>query len=67
MSLTHLIFLHDKNVFWNKEETVLFSYQLYADKIIVLGNPVGEQTHFPPAIGEFMDTGGPIWVYTCFL
>ena len=53
--LTHLIFLHDKNVFWNKEETVLFSYQLYADKIIVLGNPVGEKTHLSAAIGEFMD------------
>ncbi|MFD1929115.1 bifunctional lysylphosphatidylglycerol flippase/synthetase MprF [Sporosarcina siberiensis] len=52
---SHLIFLHDKNVYWNKEGTVLFTYQFYADKIVVLGNPVGKETHFSSATEEFLD------------
>lgn len=52
--LAHLIFLHDKYVYWNKEKTVLFSYQKYADKLVILGNPIGEEADFPRAIGEFL-------------
>ena len=52
---SHLIFLHDKYVYWNKEETVLFSYQIYADKIVVLGNPVGRESDFSSAIEEFLE------------
>ncbi|MBS4201847.1 bifunctional lysylphosphatidylglycerol flippase/synthetase MprF [Bacillus sp. FJAT-49732] len=54
--LSHLIFLHDKYVFWNKNETVLFSYQTYADKIIVLGDPVGKREDLPSSIEEFLET-----------
>ncbi|WP_325167491.1 bifunctional lysylphosphatidylglycerol flippase/synthetase MprF [Lederbergia citri] len=54
--LSHLIFLHDKFLFWNKNETVLFSYQTYADKIIILGDPVGNKEEIPSAIEEFLDT-----------
>ncbi|MBS4219875.1 bifunctional lysylphosphatidylglycerol flippase/synthetase MprF [Bacillus sp. FJAT-49711] len=54
--LSHLIFLHDKFVFWNKKETVLFSYQTYADKIIILGDPVGIREDFPSAIEEFLES-----------
>ncbi|MBS4223945.1 bifunctional lysylphosphatidylglycerol flippase/synthetase MprF [Lederbergia citrea] len=54
--LSHLIFLHDKYVYWNKKGTVLFSYQTYADKIVVLGDPVGEKADFPSATEEFMET-----------
>ena len=53
---SHLIFLHDKYVFWNKDNTVLFSYQAYADKIVVLGNPVGLESNFSSAIEEFLET-----------
>lgn len=52
---SHLIFLHDKYVYWNKEESVLFSYQIYADKIVVLGNPVGREMDFSSAIEEFLE------------
>ncbi|WP_438316395.1 bifunctional lysylphosphatidylglycerol flippase/synthetase MprF [Sporosarcina sp. FA9] len=52
---SHLIFLHDKNIYWNKEETVLFSYQFYADKIVVLGNPVGKEAHFSSATEGFLE------------
>lgn len=52
---SHLIFLHDKYVYWNQFGTVLFSYQVYADKMVVLGNPVGEESDFTSAIEEFLD------------
>ncbi|RST77595.1 bifunctional lysylphosphatidylglycerol flippase/synthetase MprF [Siminovitchia acidinfaciens] len=51
--LTHLIFLHDKYLFWNSKKTVLFPYQMYADKLIILGDPVGDRKDMPSAIEEF--------------
>ena len=53
--LAHLIFLHDKYIYWNKKKTVLFSYQKYADKIVVLGDPIGEKEDFQEAIEEFAE------------
>ena len=52
--LTHLIFLHDKYVFWNSKGNVLFPFQKYADKIVVLGDLTGEKSEFPRAIEEFL-------------
>ncbi|MGE7672340.1 bifunctional lysylphosphatidylglycerol flippase/synthetase MprF [Lysinibacillus sp. NPDC094403] len=52
---SHLIFLHDKFVHWNKQGTVLFSYQIFADKIVVLGDPVGDEADFLSAIQEFLE------------
>lgn len=49
----HLIFLHDKYIFWNRKKNVLFMYQQYADKLIVLGDPIGEKTDIASAIQEF--------------
>jgi len=54
--LTHLIFLHDKYIYWNKEENVMFAYQVYADKLVVLGDPVGDRDELPLAIGEFRES-----------
>jgi len=51
--LTHLIFLHDKFIFWNNKNNVLFSFQKYADKLVILGDPIGENADFPLAIEEF--------------
>lgn len=51
--LTHLIFLHDKYIFWNSKGNVLFPFQKYADKLVVLGDPVGDQKDFFPAVEEF--------------
>ena len=53
---SHLIFLHDKYVYWNTDNTVLFSYQTFADKIVILGDPVGDKTRFLTAIEEFLET-----------
>ncbi|MFJ7404665.1 MULTISPECIES: bifunctional lysylphosphatidylglycerol flippase/synthetase MprF [unclassified Lysinibacillus] len=52
---SHLIFLHDKFVYWNEKNTVLFAYQIFADKIIVLGDPVGQESDFLSAIQEFLE------------
>ncbi|MEH7419532.1 bifunctional lysylphosphatidylglycerol flippase/synthetase MprF [Neobacillus drentensis] len=53
--LSHLIFLHDKYVFWNSKRNVLISFQEYADKLIILGDPVGEKHDFSSAIEEFQE------------
>jgi phosphatidylglycerol lysyltransferase len=50
--LSHLMFLHDKAIFWSKDSKVLFSYQTIADKIVVLGDPVGEKAAIYKSIEE---------------
>jgi phosphatidylglycerol lysyltransferase len=53
--LSHLIFLHDKFIFWNSKKNVLISYQLYADKLVILGDPIGEKDELSNAIEEFQE------------
>lgn len=54
-TLAHLIFLHDKYIFWNNERNVLFAYETYADKLIVLGDPIGEEKNFVKAVEELYE------------
>jgi len=53
--LSHLIFLHDKYLFWAQDDTVLFIFQPYADKLVILGDPVGETSRIHPAIEELLN------------
>lgn len=53
--LSHLVFLHDKFVYWAQEDTVLFIFQPYADKLVILGDPIGESTRVYPAIEELLN------------
>jgi phosphatidylglycerol lysyltransferase len=53
--LAHLIFLHDKFVFWNKKKNVLIPFQKYADKLVILGDPIGEKSELSKAIDEFQE------------
>ncbi|CRK83738.1 lysyltransferase [Neobacillus massiliamazoniensis] len=53
--LSHLYFLHDKYIFWNKKKNVLFSFQEYADKLVILGDPIGEKSDMASAINEFLE------------
>ncbi|MGG0175645.1 bifunctional lysylphosphatidylglycerol flippase/synthetase MprF [Gottfriedia acidiceleris] len=53
--LSHLVFLHDKYLFWAQDETVLFIFQPYADKLVILGDPVGEKSRLYPAIEELLN------------
>lgn len=50
---SHLIFLQDKEVFWAQEQRVLLVYRKIADKLVVLGDPVGDQAFIQAAIKEF--------------
>ncbi|MBU8919960.1 bifunctional lysylphosphatidylglycerol flippase/synthetase MprF [Neobacillus sp. 114] len=53
--LSHLIFLHDKYIFWNKKRNVMISFQKYADKLVILGDPIGELNDLSSAIEEFQE------------
>ncbi|MEH7075349.1 bifunctional lysylphosphatidylglycerol flippase/synthetase MprF [Neobacillus drentensis] len=53
--LSHLILLHDKFIFWNSKKNVLISFQQYADKLVILGDPIGEKTELSNAIEEFQE------------
>ncbi|WP_391119607.1 bifunctional lysylphosphatidylglycerol flippase/synthetase MprF [Psychrobacillus sp. L3] len=53
--LSHLIFLHDKYIYWNQSKTVMVSFQRYSDKLIVLGDLIGEKKDILRAMEEFHD------------
>ncbi|MDQ1145471.1 phosphatidylglycerol lysyltransferase [Bacillus sp. SORGH_AS 510] len=53
--LSHLIFLHDKYIFWNSKKNILIPFQKYADKLVILGDPIGEQIEISNAIEEFQE------------
>lgn len=53
--VSHYIFLNDKFVYINKDNDVMLQYQIYADKIVILGNPVGNESKFFNFIQEFYD------------
>ena len=53
--LSHLIFLHDKFIFWNSQKNVLITFQKYADKLVILGDPIGEKRELSNAIEEFQE------------
>ncbi len=59
--LTHLAFMKDKELFWSKEKDVFMMYSIQADKLVVLGDPIGVPASFSKAIEElrqFADVKG---------
>ncbi|MZQ74700.1 MAG: bifunctional lysylphosphatidylglycerol flippase/synthetase MprF [Peptoclostridium sp.] len=52
--MTHLFFLGDKKLFFAQEESVVIGYSRIRDKVIVLGDPIGERSRFGGALLEFM-------------
>lgn len=50
---THLLFLKDKNFYYSKDKKVLLAFRVIKDKIIVLGDPIGEKSLFKDTINEF--------------
>lgn len=50
---THLIFLQDKDFYWAQEQRVLIVYKRIADKLVVLGDPIGDEAFIQAAIKEF--------------
>lgn len=53
--LSHLIFLRDKQIYWAQENKVLIAYKKIANRLVVLGDPIGEQSSLHDAIKEFND------------
>ena len=53
--LSHLIFFHDKYIYWNRRKNVLISFQQYADKLVIFGDPIGERSELANAIEEFQE------------
>lgn len=53
--LSHLILLQDKQIFWAQENKVLIAYRRTGNKLIVLGDPIGEEARLPDAIAEFCE------------
>lgn len=50
--VTHTVFLRDKLLFWAAEGEVLFIFRLIADKMVIMGEPVGDRSKFDDAIEE---------------
>ncbi|MCA0988595.1 phosphatidylglycerol lysyltransferase domain-containing protein [Guptibacillus algicola] len=55
--LSHLILLQDKQVFWAQENKVLIAYRRTGNKLMVLGDPIGEESRLKDAIDEFCNYG----------
>jgi len=51
--LTHLIFLKDKNLYWAQNDKVLLAYGDIGNKLVVLGDPIGDSSLFKNAIEDF--------------
>lgn len=51
--ISHLLFLLDKELFWDSTEKVLFAYKAIANKLVVLGDPIGDSTQLDAALKEF--------------
>lgn len=54
-NVAHYIFLNDKYVYVNNKKDVVFQYEISSDKIIVLGEPIGNKSSFFEAVEEFLD------------
>ena len=52
-SMTHLLFLKDKSLFYAANNQVLIGFRAYKDRLIVLGDPIGNSNLFNEAINEF--------------
>ncbi len=54
-SLTHLVFLKDKYIYLNEDKDLFIQYEVYGDKLFVLGNPVGNNENLFREIETFCE------------
>lgn len=64
--LTHLLFLKDKNFYWAQDNKVLIAYANVRDKLIVLGDPIGDEECLSAAIQEFQVFADKYAMYPVF-
>lgn len=53
--VSHLAFLRDKYFYYYGEDQVVFQFRQEADKLVVMGEPIGDSSLFEKAIVDFMD------------
>ncbi|MEH6994886.1 phosphatidylglycerol lysyltransferase domain-containing protein [Neobacillus drentensis] len=53
--LSHLLLLDDKYIYWNSKKNVLIPFQQYADKLVILGDLIGDNDELSNAIEEFQE------------
>lgn len=54
-SLTHLVYLKDKYVYLSDKYEGFIQYSVYSNKLMVLGNPIGDSETLKEFIEEFYD------------
>lgn len=54
-ALAHLAYLNDKSLFWNQDEDVFIMYRRAGDKLVVMGDPIGNKMAFSNAITSFQE------------
>ncbi|MFD1738495.1 phosphatidylglycerol lysyltransferase domain-containing protein [Bacillus salitolerans] len=54
-SLSHLMFLNDKFGYWAARRSVYFSFQKKGKRMIVLGDPIGDEQLFQDAMRELQE------------
>ncbi|WP_299086762.1 phosphatidylglycerol lysyltransferase domain-containing protein [uncultured Metabacillus sp.] len=54
-SLSHLLFLQDKQIYMAQNDSVMISYRQKGNKLFVLGDPIGEELCFEAGLDEFID------------
>ncbi|MBC2317947.1 bifunctional lysylphosphatidylglycerol flippase/synthetase MprF [Listeria booriae] len=52
--VTHTMFLRDKLLFWSKDDKLLFPFKVAADKMVIMGEPVGDPDYLEEALEELM-------------
>lgn len=52
-TLTHMLFLGDKSLYWSMNGQVLFPFARVRDKLVVLGDPLGPKSLMKEGISEF--------------
>lgn len=52
--VTHTMFLRDKLLFWSKDDKLLFPFKITADKMVIMGEPVGDPDYLEDALEELM-------------
>ncbi|MDU5527108.1 MAG: bifunctional lysylphosphatidylglycerol flippase/synthetase MprF [Finegoldia magna] len=63
---SHLVYLNDKNVYFDKTNTVMIMYRSVQNSVIVLGDPIGKKDNFVEAINDFIIYCNEYHMNVCF-
>ena len=63
---SHLVYMNDKNVYFDKTNTVMIMYRPVQNSVIVLGDPIGKKDNFVEAINDFIIYCNEYHMNVCF-